>query len=335
MSGQAEALAQSLRSVLDTFHGNAVAITGCHAMGIARSACEYDVIVVGEDRPPRTIRGTPNVDIFFVSEKDVLKPGDPEFIVSLSKLVELRDSSLVLSTARSAAQAMLAESARKSSETRLASALKALGRVDEALQKGRVGDADFWLLAAGYDYAFSCEYGAGEIPSPSHLLKQMKDLSKRARTNFESWSRATGLEHSSRNSAGKRLEALSILWDVLNTGFVRNEMTHTLERYTSDAAYETVDAKAKALISSLQSVDVYAYLGLEFVRALQGIQQLQAAKDAVEPDLGSIVTQLTTGPERIISESVINSIGLRRSARTIRRNASILQESVADLAKRI
>lgn len=326
-----------MQPLLDTFLNLPIALTGCHSLGIARSSCEYDVLVVTpEERPTTTIRiGSDYFDIVFVREKDVMKPNNPEFGVSLSTLIQLRDNSLVLSTGSSAARAMVSENARRSAQDRLTSSVKALSRVEEALTKGRVVDADLWLLAAGYDYSFASGFASGMVPAPSHILRQMKDLSKGGRTNFEAWSMATGLEHASRTSSRERLDGLSIIYDVMRTASVEGDSERRLSGYSSEAAFSVVESKATYLASSLQPADSYSFLGLESVVTLRALQELHSLMHHSEPDYGAIVTDLTIGAGRFISERVIKSLGLKRSERVIRRNADILRESVSDIAKRI
>ncbi len=328
---------QAMQPILDTFLGGPVALSGCHAAGIARPSCEYDVLVVTpEERPATTMRaGGTYFDIFFISDRVMMNPGNSELAVALSSVVHLRDSTLVLSTSSSTAKAMLGENAKRSAEGRLASALKALGRVDEGLSRGGARDADFWLVSAGYDYCFASNFAATAVPAPSHALAQMQALSKRGRTNFESWSRATGLERASKSSSERRLEGLSIIYDIMRTSHLENEGVRTFDRFSTAAAFEVVDAKAKFLLSSLQSVDSYAYLGFESVLAISALLQLQSIKISLEPNYTGIITNLTRGADRIISEEVVKSMGLNRTERTIRENADILRESVSDLAKRI
>ncbi len=328
---------QAMQPILDTFLGGPVALAGCHASGIARPSCEYDVLVVTpEERPATTMRaGGTYFDIFFVPDRVMMNPGNSELAVALSSVLHLRDSTLVLSTSSSTAKAMLNENAKRSAEGRLASAVKALGRVDEGLAKGGARDADFWLVSAGYDYCFASSYAATTVPAPSHVLNQMQALSKRGRINFESWSRATGLERASKSSSERRLEGLSIIYDVMRTSHLDNEGVRTFDRFSSAAAFEVVDAKVRFLLSSLQSVDTYAYLGFESVLALSALLQLHSIRSSSEPNYTAIVTNLTRGPDRIISEEVVKSIGLNRTERSVRENADILRESVSDLAKRI
>jgi hypothetical protein len=294
------------------------------------------MVVTPEERPSTTVRaGGTYFDIFFVSEKSMMNPSNYELAVAMSSIVHLRDSTLVLSTSSSAAKAMLNENAKRSAESRLGSALKALGRVDEGLSGGSPRDADFWLASAGYDYYFASSFAATVLPAPSHALAQMKELSKRGRTNFESWSRAAALEHASKNSCERRLEGLSIIYDIIRTNYVENEGVRNFERFSSEAAFEVVDAKARFFLSSMQSVDSFAYLGYESVLAFLALQQLHSIQNSSEPNYTAIITDLTRGPDRIISEEVVKSIGLNRTERSIRANADILRESVSDLAKRI
>ena len=139
-----------LRPIMDTYMDSAVAVIGCNSRGLGRYSCEFDVLVVtGDRRPPTSLRiGDAFVDLKFSSEKDVLKPANPEHAISLALAKPMKDTSLVLSTSSAANYAVLGELAKKASGTRLASALKILGRAEAALAKGALIDADFWLLAA-------------------------------------------------------------------------------------------------------------------------------------------------------------------------------------------
>ena len=169
-------VAQLLRPILDTYRSSAVAVVGCHAQALERPSCELDLVVVAhEKRSTSTVRiGDVFLDLLFSSEREVLKPSNPEHSVSLAHARTIRDTSLILSTSLASNLALLAISARRSSSQRLTSALKSLSRAEEALSRDSAIDADYWLLSAAYDYAYSWLFSREVPPSPSHLLDQLK-----------------------------------------------------------------------------------------------------------------------------------------------------------------
>ena len=127
-----------LRPILDMYMDSAIALSGCHAEGLERDSCELDVLIVGnQGRTSTSVRiGGVHMDLIFVSEKEALKPSNPEHAASMAHSRPVRDASLVISTSAAAATAVLADSCHKSTRGRLASALKSLGRADEALSEG-------------------------------------------------------------------------------------------------------------------------------------------------------------------------------------------------------
>ena len=171
MKSSSESLSLAIQPILDTFLNHAVALTGCHTYGIARASCEYDILVVSEEeKPDSSMRVAERYcDISFMTREEVMNPATPELAVALASLVPLRDSSWTLSTAASANKAMLASNAERSAESSLSLALKDLGKADEALGKNSTVDADFWLTAAGYDFALASIYASELTPAPSHV----------------------------------------------------------------------------------------------------------------------------------------------------------------------
>ncbi|HEY6283499.1 MAG TPA: hypothetical protein VIW22_06205, partial [Nitrososphaerales archaeon] len=68
-----------LRPVLDMYRDSAIAIIGCHSRGAERSSCEYDVLVVSDEKiPPKSVKiGRVFMDLIFTTEKEVLNPANP------------------------------------------------------------------------------------------------------------------------------------------------------------------------------------------------------------------------------------------------------------------
>lgn len=317
-----------LRPILDTYRNSALAVVGCHARGLERPSCELDVIVVAnERRPDSTVRvGEVFLDLLFMSEKEVLKPANPEQGVSLAYAKTVRDASLILSTSLASNTALLASSARKSSSQRLAFALKSLGRAEEALSKGSAIDANYWLLSAAYDYAYSWLYSREIPPSPSHLLDQLKNQSKGMPRNFESFSRGVGLEKSSRASCRSRLEGLAVLYDVLGGG---HEGGRALRPRWSATRFECVGSKARELNQRIEHSECYSYLGMETLNALRQL----VAREAGLTKTGTGPSVLTTGKNRMLGDRLLEELNLMRGHDSLKEALELVKAQVSSLAR--
>jgi hypothetical protein len=182
--------------VLKSFPSNEVAIVGCHSTpGLSRRSCEYDLLIVSrEPVPAKFIRvGTGYAEILFKSEQEIRQP-DVDLALTLASAVPLRDNSLLLAGAIAESRRSFKHDCKKGMETRLASSLKALGRVDELLTAGQPREADYWLLSAACDFAEAELLTNGMVPAPSHVLAMLKSMPKKRTSNFKQWADAFGLE---------------------------------------------------------------------------------------------------------------------------------------------
>ena len=320
---------QLLRPILDTYRGSAFAVVGCHARGLERPSCELDVVVVtNERRPNSTVRiGEVFLDLFFVSQKDVLGPSDPEHSVSLAYAKTVRDTSMILSTSLASNAAVLGSSAKRSSSRRLASALKSLGRAEDALSKGSAIDADYWLLSAAYDYAYSLLYSEEVPPSPSHLLGQLKSQSKTAPKSFESFTAGAGLENSSRMSCGSRLDGVAVLYDVLGGG---HEGAKAIRPRWSATRFECVSSKARELNQRIEHAECYSYLGTEMLNALGQL----TAREGRATKTGMGPAALTTGKNRLLGDRLVKELGLVRESGSLKEALELVKVQVSRLARK-
>ena len=322
MKAKAGPAAVVLRPILDTYMDSAVAVIGCNSRGIGRYSCELDVIVVtGERRPSTSLRfGDVYVDLRFASEREVLKPTNPEHAMSMAMAKPVKDASLVLSTSSAANFAVIAESARKASGIRLASALKILGRAESALAKGALVDADFWLLAASYEYGYALLLSKESIPSPSHLLAQLREGSKGNPRGFEGMSMAAGLEAAGRAGCGARLEGVTVLHDVLREGSkeVMAESEWPKERT------EIAASKAGELVNRVELAECYSFLGQELVDGMIAL---------MKPHPKRTLTSLTEGKDRLLGERLVRQLGLARSKNAVESGLYALKGLVSVLAR--
>ena len=308
---------------MDMYMDSAVAVVGCNSRGIGRYSCELDVLVVtGERRPSTSLRiGDVFVDLRFASEKDVLKPANPEYAMSMAVSKPVRDTSLILSTSSAANFAVMEESARKASGIRLASSLKILGRAESALTKGALVDADFWLLAASYEFGYALLLSKEALPSPSHLLSQLREESKGNPKGFECMSIGAGLESAGRAGCGARLEGVTVLHDVLREG----SKEATAESEWPKARTEIVGAKAEELVTRAELAECYSFLGQELVDGM--ITLLKAHPKRT-------LRSLTEGRDRLLGERLVRQLGLARSESAVKSGLDALKQQVSLLSRK-
>ena len=323
MKGKSEPAATLLRPILDTYMDAAVALVGCTARGMDRYACEFDVLIVTKERQPsNSLRfGDVYADLMFVSENDILKPSKPEQALSVALAQPVRDTTLVLSTGIAANSATLSESARNASGARLASALKILGRAEEAMAKKSVPDADFWLLAASYEYAYALLLSKEVLPSPSHLLSQLRKVSKASPRGFEGFSMGAGLEAAGRAGCGARLEGVTVLHDLIR----ERPESGTGSGVWPAVRTEILSGKANELVTRIELAECYSYLGQELIDAVLML---------LKPHSKRNFASLAAGKEPLLGEKLVRQLGLARNESAIRAGLDSLKDQVSVLARK-
>jgi hypothetical protein len=322
MKGKFGPAATALRPILDTYMDSAVALVGCTSRGLERYSCEYDVLVVTNEKlPPTSLRiGEVFVDLAFTSERDALKPLKPEHSFALAFAKPVRDTTLVLSTSVAANSAVLSESARKASRARLASALKIMGRAEEALSEKSFVDADFWLLAASYEFAYSWLLSREVLPSPSHLLSQLRSA-KGAPRGFEGFSVGAGLESAGRAGCGARLEGLTILHDLLRERSEAGAVAPTWPAVRTDI----LGAKARELMTRIELAECYSFLGQELVDDFLALMALKPKRS---------LTDLASGKDRLLGERLVRQLGLARDEKALGMALEAMKRQVSQLARK-
>ena len=326
---------QTILSVLRTYTSNEVAIVGCHTARMSRKSCEYDLLVVSKDpTPPKYVRvGEFYAKIIFRSERELRDP-DPELAAALARATVLRDGSLFLAGTISSCRRKFKDSCGKAAESHLAAALKALGRADENVGTN-LPEADFWLTAAATDLCVAEIFSSLQVPSPSHLFAQMKGLSRRKSAIFKEWTDASGFKLASRPSCENRLEALSVLYDVLRTTAMDMPMSLKFGRYRSEDAVAIVRGKALELLESRETVECYSFLGYETVKTVLDLHAMHCYALRKEPDYSNVTGDLTSGPDRLISEDLLKAMGVVRPPELVKAGADSLRSAVSALASRI
>ncbi|MDA4118503.1 MAG: hypothetical protein OK455_09195, partial [Thaumarchaeota archaeon] len=139
----------------------------------------------------------------------------------------------------------------------------------------------------------------------------------------------------SRASCENRLEAIAVLYDVLRTTAMDASMALRFGRYRVDDAIAVVRSKAVELLDSLEAIECYSYLGYEVVRTMLDLQALHCYSLNKDPDYSNVVGELTTGPDRLISEELLKGMGIVRQTELVREGADSLRSAVSALATKI
>jgi hypothetical protein len=314
------------------YMGSAVGVTGCHAEGLQRNSCELDVLIVGpEKRQATTARiGGFYMDLAFIDEKEALKPTSPELAASLAHVKPIRDSTMVISTSTAAATAVYSDSCRKAGNGRLAAAVKLLGRSSESLAKGNPREADFWLLVASYHYAYAWLYAGEALPAPSHLLRQLKAHSKDSPAYLGAFSRGAALGKSSRPACATRLEALSVLYDVVGS---KQGVTPRNRPALLPARLEVVKGKASELMGIVELAECYSYLGQEVAGGMLALVGLTGGEEL--PSRATGLGPIFQGEGGLLSDRLLKDLGLTRGKAAIEAGCQELKDQVTSLAKRL
>ena len=323
MKGRGPA-ATYLGPILDTYMGAAVALVGCASRGIERYSCEPDVLVVTEEKHPSTSlkMGDAYADLVFATEAEVMDPPTPELALAIATAKPVRDSGLVLTTGSASALANFSGWAKAATRMRVTSALKTAVRAEESVAGGATLDADFWLLAASYEFAFALLLSRDVIPSPSHLLAQLRTASMGAPQGFEGVSIGAGLEAATRTGCGTRLDGLGVLHDLVREG----SDSAAGKSEWAEARDQVMGAKARELVVRAELAECYSFLGQELVAALLAVQRLHPRRT-----IGS----LASGRDMLLGERLVKQLGLTRGEKDIRAALEVLRRQVAVLTKRV
>jgi hypothetical protein len=314
--------AQLLTPLLDLYKDEPIAIVGCHSQQIERDVCEYDVIVVGEKNAPKTLSfGAKSFEIFFVEEKELLNPKDPELSISFSSMIILRDTTFQLSTAYSFHRTMVEKNSKISAERRLARSLKCLARSEEAFEKGFEQDSGFWLAYSSYNFLYAWLLLKNRLPAPSHLIEQLKKVAKYSPNRFEAISRGISLNRSNRQTCLERLHTLNIVMDTLENSPSSQGM------YVED--FNLIKRKVDYLISNMMFVECFSFLGFKICEYILSLITATAKSEIDYP------LNFLSEKTRLISKDVTRKLHLTSTKEELRHGISEIKEQIQRLARTV
>ena len=74
-------------------------------------------------------------------------------------------------------------------------------------------------------------------------------------------------------------------------------------------------ARRAELLSSLETIECYSYLGHEIARTVLDLHLMHCHALKKEPDYADVTGDLTSGPDRLISEELLREMGIVRKRR--------------------
>ena len=121
----------------------------------------------------------------------------------------------------------------------------------------------------------------------------------------------------------------------MRTTAMDNSMSLKFGRYRSEDAVAIVRGKALELLESRETVECYSFLGYEIVRTVLDLHAMHCYALKKELDYSNVTGELTSGPDRLISEELLKAMGILRQAELVKAGADSLRSAVSALASRI
>jgi hypothetical protein len=106
-------------------------------------------------------------------------------------------------------------------------------------------------------------------------------------------------------------------------------------RYRAEDAIAIVRGKATELLDSRETIECYSFLGYEIVRTTLDLHAMHCYSLEKEPDYSNVTRELTSGPDRLISDELLTGMGMVRQTQLVKAGADSLRSAVSALASRI
>ena len=79
------------------------------------------------------------------------------------------------------------------------------------------------------------------------------------------------------------------------------------------------------LLESRETIECYSFLGYEVVRTVLDLHAMHCYSLKKEPDYSNVTKELTSGPDRLISDELLKGMGIVRQAELVKAGADSLQ----------
>ncbi|MEM2856057.1 MAG: hypothetical protein QW416_03040 [Candidatus Nitrosocaldaceae archaeon] len=197
-----------------------IALTGCRATKLAYECCEYDLIILEDCKEGVEIKEDKYIEIHKISNDNRYRT------LQLYNAVILNDPSFILSALKNS----LTYDLRLYSRDLL---LDALLDASKAMTSNGF-EASFLLKRAAYNYLNSLLLLNKVIPSPLHILTQLREL----RVDLTMFYEPLGLERANSSSL---IRALDMLYKLINSRLISRKALYLYEihKYVDCSLYIT------------------------------------------------------------------------------------------------
>lgn len=212
---------------------DSIALIGCRAKRIAYPTCEYNLFVLGSGRNfiEKVDKIYFQVQFFKRNQGSIIK--NMRHILALNNARFIKDNKAELMMFCSSLEKIMNKMLAKQSMKLLFSSLSKIVRSELELELNRVQDASFWLASASFDLAEHELFKLKIIPSPSHLLQELRELKI---DSYKDIVDAVDLSQASQPSIERKLFALERL-SKSKLGIVQGKVDYLLKSHKIADAY--------------------------------------------------------------------------------------------------
>ena len=229
-------------AVLSKYGKYPIALTGCRTTTHALKCCEYDFVIITEDKGNELLQVDDDyAEIHMMSQK--LNP--LRIALNLHNMQIINDPSWVLSSLKQQVDEATAKMLSWYSRNKTVDALFYANRSKEAAKDNALMSS-LWLKCAAYYYLEAAIARSGARPMPTHMLAQLRTIEdKTVVEGIALTSNCLGLERANKSSVSRCMEGCIGLNDNIK----------------HDYTTQIVTKKAQFLYDSAMYTDCYFYLG--------------------------------------------------------------------------
>lgn len=228
-------------AVLSKYEKYPIALTGCRTTEYALKCCEYDFIIIKDDKTNELLQA----DDDYVEIHTMPKSNPLGVALNLYKMQIINDPELILSGLKQQVDEVTTKAFSWYARNRTVDALFHANRSREAAKESALMSS-LWLKFAAYYYLEAVIARNGARPMPTHMLSQMRMIEdKTVAEGIALASTCLGLERANKSSVSRCMEGCI----GLNDNIKRDYSTKIVAR------------KAQFLYDSAMYTDCYFYLG--------------------------------------------------------------------------
>ena len=290
-----------IQSTREIFPESSIGLIGCFSAGLDYPVCELDLLITTKNnrKPERLLIENRVIDAFFIKERAIKELKNNHLRSTIGSCVPVQDKSWILASAISRSKsAGLQLIRRKLAREETNKILLGLGAATSAYKEGYNQSGGYWMLYAGYSILKGLILSSGLIPSPAHLLDQIKNL----HIEFtEAENKALNLSEASISSIKRRLEFFEHVW---KTWFKELENSNIEYLFTSSESLNLISEKTRYLADNHRVVEAFTYIGFEIVRLIKAIYLHYTSIYRVKTKYHRIIEEIE---EKIFGEIKIDS----------------------------